>query len=113
MPRDYKASLEDILEAIEKINEYANDLTYEEFSEDSKTIDAVIRNLEIIGEASRNIPKEIRSRYSDIKWQRIISLRNVLIHEYFGITLKVIWDIVKNKLPLLEKQIQITIDERS
>ena len=90
MPRDYRESLKDILESIEKIHTYTNCQTFEQFTRDGKTIDAVIRNLEIIGEACRNIPEEIRTQYPDIRWERIISLRNVLIHEYFGITIKVI-----------------------
>jgi uncharacterized protein with HEPN domain len=65
----------------------------------------VVRNLEVIGEAVRNIPADIRDRYSEIEWQRIAGLRNILIHEYFAVSLKIIWDIATNKLPILEQQI--------
>lgn len=105
MPRDFRLYLEDILNCIENINGYVSGLTFESFSEDKKTLDAVIRNLEIIGEASRNVPDEIRNEHPEIKWRGIIGLRNVLIHMYYSLTLKIIWDIVKNELPILDEQI--------
>ncbi len=103
MPRDYKYYLEDIIESIEKIQEYTIGYSFIQFRDDSKTIDAVIRNLEIIGEAARKIPEEIRHKSPQIEWRKIISLRNILIHEYPGIDLEVIWDIVQNKLSPLSK----------
>ncbi|MBM4273951.1 MAG: DUF86 domain-containing protein [Deltaproteobacteria bacterium] len=106
MPRDFKVYLQDILLAIEKINKYKLGLSFEELMEDEKTIDAVIRNLEIIGEAVRNIPRHIREQYQDIEWEKISSLRNILIHEYFAIQMKIIWEIIENKLPILEIQIR-------
>ena len=77
-----------------------------DFCKDPKTIDAVIRNLEIIGEAARRLPEEIRIKYPDVEWHKIISLRNVLIHEYPGIDLETIWDIIVNKLSPFEKQVK-------
>ena len=77
-----------------------------DFCNDPKTIDAVIRNLEIIGEAARRLPEEIRIKYPDVGWHKIISLRNILIHEYPGIDLETIWDIIENKLLPLEKQVK-------
>ncbi len=106
MPRDFKLYLEDILECIAKINRYVSGLTFDNFSKDEKTIDAVIRNLQIIGEASRNIPNIIRVEHPEIKWRRIIGLRNILIHVYYSLTLKIIWDIVKKELPILHEQIK-------
>ena len=105
MPRDYKAYLEDIVQAAQKINHYISGLSFETFSGDDKTIDAVVRNLEVIGEAVRNIPKDIRDKYPEIAWRRIAGLGNILIHEYFAISMKIIWDISTNKLPILEQQI--------
>jgi uncharacterized protein with HEPN domain len=78
-------------------------LSLQTFSADERTIDAVVRNLEVIGEAVRNIPADIIERYSEIEWRRIAGLRNILIHEYVAISIKIIWDIVTNKLPILEK----------
>ena len=77
-----------------------------DFCNDEKTIDAVIRNLEIIGEAARRLPEEIRMKFADMEWHKIISLRNILIHEYPGIDLEIIWDIIENKLATLEEQIK-------
>jgi len=106
MPRDSDTYLKDILECIDKINKYISGFTFNSFSKDEKTIDAVIRNLEIIGEAARNIPVEIRTNHSEINWRAIIGLRNILIHTYYSLTLKIIWDIVNNELPILHEQIK-------
>ena len=106
MRRDYKIYLEDILECIGKIHNYTTGLLLADFCNDPKTIDAVIRNLEIIGEAARRLPEEIRIKYPDVEWHKIISLRNVLIHEYPGIDLETIWDIIENKLSSFEKQVK-------
>lgn len=106
MSRDYRVYLEDIAQAIEKINSYTSKLTSGQFSEDSKTIDAVIRNLEIIGEATKKIPENVRSKYPDVDWKKIAGLRDILIHEYFGIDIEIIWDIMKNKLPFFRKQVE-------
>jgi len=97
MPRDYKQQLDDILQAITFIREYVKGMDYNAFEADRKTQDAVIRNLEIIGEAARAVPDEIRDKASEIEWYKIIALRNILIHEYFGVNLKIVWDVIKNK----------------
>ena len=103
MPRDYKVYLEDILEATRKARRYAEGMSVKKLAKDSKTLDAVIRNLEIIGEAVKNVPDEIRSKHPDVDWKKIADLRDILIHQYFGIDVEIIWDIVQNKLPGLEK----------
>ncbi len=104
--RDPTLFLYDILECIEKIQKYVSGMTYEDFENDERTVDAVLRNLEIIGEAARNIPSEFRVKYPDIPWRRIVGLRNVVIHEYFGVDLENIWEIVKNDLPDLKQKIK-------
>lgn len=83
--RNYVMYLEDIIECMDKIEQYIDGLSYEEFTKNSLVSDAVIRNLEVIGEASRSIPDEIMSYYPDISWKSMIGLRNILIHEYFGV----------------------------
>lgn len=105
MPRDCKVYLEDMLEAIQKTRRYTNSLTFEDFSLDEKTIDAVVRNLEILGEAVKQIPDSLRLEYPQVDWSRIAGLRDILIHQYFGIDLTIVWDIIENKLPTLELQI--------
>jgi uncharacterized protein with HEPN domain len=102
MPRDYRLYLDEIIEAIQAINSYLKGYDQESFALDRKTQDAVIRNLEVIGEASGNLPEEIQDMASEIDWRKIRGLRNILIHEYFGINLIIVWDIVQNKLHLLE-----------
>jgi uncharacterized protein with HEPN domain len=97
--RTWRLFLEDILESIEKIDKYITGMDYYMFVVDDKTVDAVVRNLEIIGEASKNIPDKIKSEHSEIPWHRMSGMRNVIAHEYFGIDLKIIWKIVKENLP--------------
>ena len=97
--RSYLMFLEDIIESIEKIEAYIGDITYDVFIEDGKTVDAVVRNLEIIGEASKKLPNELKDKISDVPWHRMTGLRNIIAHEYFGVDLKIIWKIVKENLP--------------
>lgn len=99
MRRTYKLFVEDILEATEKIKRYTRGLTYETFVKNEMVVDAVIRNLEMIGEASRNIPEDVREEYPDIPWRRMIGLRNIVVHEYFGVDLGIVWKIATSNLP--------------
>ena len=102
MIRDPRLYLDDILEAIGLIREYISGYDYQRFASDRKTQDAVVRNLEIIGEASGRIPDEMKTATAYIEWRKIIALRNILAHEYFGISIPVVWDVVQNKLDALE-----------
>ena len=97
--------LEDIQESAEKILEYTKDLTFEEFSIDNKTIDAVIRNFEIIGEASNLLPDEIKDKYPEIDWHRIRGFRNRVVHDYFGVDLQIVWKITFDQIPVLVSEI--------
>ena len=88
-------------------------MNFDDFKNDRKTIDAVVRNLEIIGEAARNIPDEIKNKYQNVDWKGMIGLRNRIAHGYFGINLTIIWEILKQELPpLKEKMKQIKELER-
>ena len=106
MPRDFKLYLEDILEAVARIERYTAGQSFQQFSHDEKTVDAVVRNLEVIGEAVKRIPEEIRQKHPSMEWRKIAGLRDILVHEYFGIDAEIIWDIVQNKLPLLEQSVR-------
>lgn len=109
--RDYKLYLIDIDEAVEKVLTFTDGYTYKKFCGDAKTVDAVIRNLEIIGEAAKHIPKKLREKYPDIDWQAMVGLRNIIAHEYFGVDLDIIWKTIKKKLPELKKQLEKVINE--
>jgi uncharacterized protein with HEPN domain len=98
--------LEDILEAMAWVETYIKGMTYEEFLEEHRTMDAVLRNLQIIGEAARSVPQEVRDLYSEIPWHRMIGLRNITIHEYFGVDLSIIWRIITHNLPETKPQIE-------
>lgn len=99
MKRNYKMFIEDILDSINKIEKYIGTLKYVDFEKDSLVIDAVTRNLEIIGEAANNVPENVRLVHPEIPWNRMIGLRNVAIHEYFGLDLEIIWEIISKNLP--------------
>jgi uncharacterized protein with HEPN domain len=105
---------EDILESIEKIRRYLGEASFDQFLENEMLIDAVVRNLEIIGEAAAHIAPEVRVKYPEIEWKKIVGLRNVLIHDYSGIDLDIVWDIIRNRLIDLEtKTMQVLKEEKN
>jgi uncharacterized protein with HEPN domain len=111
MPRDSKVYLEDILEATRKIMVYTGGLSKAAFLEDEKTIDAVVRNLEVIGEAVKNLPEDLRAQHSTVEWKKIAGLRDILIHEYFGLDAEIVWDIVQHKVPALDREVRTMLHE--
>jgi uncharacterized protein with HEPN domain len=95
--------LSDILESIDRISKYIEGLSFDAFSNDQKTIDAVVRNLEIIGEAANRLPDEFKGNHTEVEWHKVVGLRNRIIHDYFGIDIKIIWQIIHADLPALRK----------
>lgn len=112
MKRSPNLFLTDIYESIELIEKYTKGATYEKFISDNAAQDAVIRRFEIIGEATKNIPSKIKSKYPEIPWRQMAGMRDMLSHEYFGITMKRIWDAIQKDLPKLKKQISILISRQ-
>lgn len=114
MRRSALQLLDDILEAIGNIEEDTVGISFEEFSKDRRRRDAVIRNFEVIGEAIKNLPDDLRERYPDMDWKKIAGFRDVLTHVYFGIKMTILWDNATNRLPALKKEIRrILRDEES
>jgi len=97
--------IEDMLLSIDRIVEYTYGYDFVQFKHDYKTVDAVIRNFEIIGEAVKNLPVELKEQYSDVPWYEMYSLRNRVSHAYFGVDYETIWDIIVNHLP--ENRVEI------
>ena len=110
--REWKLFIEDILESIRLIKNYVENMGFDDFKNDRKTIDAVVRNFEIIGEASRFIPDEIKEKYENADWKGIVGLRNRIAHEYFDISLSIVWHIVMKELPTLEDQMKEILEQR-
>jgi uncharacterized protein with HEPN domain len=102
--RDYKLYLDDILQAIGKINKYTRGLSLKELKKNDLVVDATVRNLGIIGEAVKNIASNVKDKSPDIEWKKIAALRDILVHEYFGVDIDILWDIIRNKLPDLKKR---------
>lgn len=109
--RTPKLLVEDILESIVKINKYTLGTDFQKFISDEKTLDAVIRNFEIIGEASARLPDECKERFGEIDWDRMRGFRNRIVHDYFGIDYEIVWNIMKQTLPDFEKQIKSIIEK--
>ena len=105
-PREWRLRVEDILEAIARIQQYVEGLTFEQFQADQKTVDAVVRNLEIIGEAVRHLSASQQGLPGETPWADIAGMRNILIHEYFGVDLTIIWHTIVEDLPKLKVQVQ-------
>ena len=96
----------DIKEAVQRISTYIGELSYDEFIKDKKTQDAVVRSLEIIGEAAKNLSVELKKKRRDIPWSGLAGLRDRLIHQYFGVNFDIVWRIIKQELPGLARQIE-------
>lgn len=104
--------LQDILESIQQIEEYLDGVNESEFYQNSEKQDAVLRRLEIIGEAVKHISEDIRNEYDEVPWRKIAGMRDIIIHEYFGVTLSMIWVVTQRDLPDLKSKIKAIINDQ-
>ncbi len=111
--RDWRLFADDIIEACAKISRFVGGMIYDAFASDELTRDAVMRNLEIIGEAARKLPDEVTAKAPQIPWRLIRDMRNVLAHAYFGVSLKVVWDTATNQIDELEKAVHTLLEQPS
>jgi len=109
--RDNLLLLEDMLESANKIKRYTKNMTLDSFMSDEKTIDAVVRNFEIIGEAANRIDLDFRTKNPELKWKRIRGFRNRIVHDYFGIDYEIVWEIIENNLDELIDWLAVMINE--
>ena len=100
-PRHWKLRIEDILVAIERIQRYTDGMDLSSFSRDDRTVDAVVRNITVIGEAAGAVPEDVRRKYPELPWEEMRGIRNVIVHEYFGVSLPILWQTVTADLPPL------------
>ena len=111
MSRDETLYLADIQESCEKVMRFTKGMTHKDFVHDELHFDAVLRNLEIIGEAVKNISEETRQKYPSIKWRKIAGFRDIVAHGYFGVNEETVWDIVKNEIPVLLPTVKTILGE--
>ncbi len=106
MKRDYRDYFQDIIDSINDIEAFIKGMHFEAFVGDRKTTNAVIRSIEVVGEATKNIPKSIRDKHPSVPWKKMTGMRDKLIHEYFGVDLEILWKTAKEDIPSLKSLIQ-------
>ena len=111
MNRSLRLFLQDILQAGRHIQEFVEDIDFDDFQKDAKTSSAVIRQFEIIGEAARHVPESVREKYPDVSWRQMAGMRDRLVHGYFGVDYQLVWDTIKTHIPELIAEITRILDQ--
>ena len=111
MKRDYKLFIKDLLECINKIEDFVGEMSFDEFMKDEKTKSAVVREIEVMGEAVKNVPSSIRERYKDIPWNQMAKTRDKIIHFYFGVDYEIVWRVIKERLPEIKPSLEKMLKE--
>jgi uncharacterized protein with HEPN domain len=111
MTRKYLLYVEDILEAIESIEKFIGKMDYIQFSEDDKTRSAVVWKIENIGEAVKNIPKQVRDKYRALPWSDLAKIRDKIRHHYFGVDYEIVWEVIRKRFPTIKTEIERIVDE--
>jgi len=104
-PKDYRDYIQDILDAISDVDDFIGTMRFEDFLKDKKTVNAVLKSIEIMGEASKRIPQNLRDKYPAVPWKRMAGVRDKLIHEYSGVDLEIVWKLIKHELTLVQPEI--------
>ena len=111
MKRDYSLYIKDILDCIERIEEFIGEMNFDQFLQDDKTSSAVVRKLEIIGEASKNIPKSITQKYKEIPWKEMARMRDKIINFYFGVDYEIVWNVINWRIPEIKPAIRQILED--
>lgn len=111
MKREICDNIQDILEAMDNAVKFIGEMSYEEFTQDTKTVYAVLRAIEVIGEATKNIPDDVRKKYPEVPWKDMAGMRDKVIHEYFGVKIERVWLTVKDDIPRIKPLFQKMLGE--
>ncbi len=109
--RDYLDYIQDIVDSIIDIENFIGDMDFNDFSQDKKTLNAVVRSLEVIGEAAKKVPESLRKKYQSLPWREMAKMRDKLIHGYFGVDIDIVWKVVKDEIPPLKPLIEQALRE--
>ncbi len=109
--RDYGDFIQDIIDSVNDIGNFIEGMDFEEFIKDKKTIYSVIRAIEIIGEATKNVPEQIKKRYPEVPWKKMAGMRDRLVHEYFGVDMEILWETAKEDVPQLEVPVSKVLED--